>query len=66
MAMCVGNRNYLTQNDLERFLTPEEAAEAFTMLDVDQDGRVTLREMRSTIVSIYKVSIGVHASGLTS
>ena len=48
-------RNYLVEEDLQRFLDDHEAGEAFRMLDEDNDERVTLREMRETITNIYKV-----------
>lgn len=48
-------RNHLLQEDLNHFLEPDEVVEAFSMLDQDKDGRVSLREMRKTIVNVYKV-----------
>lgn len=47
-------RNYILQSDLEAFLSPRRAAEAFEMLDRDGDNQVTLAELRKSINEILK------------
>ena len=50
------DRNYILPEDLEHFyMTPKEAQEAFEMLDISGDGQITLKEIRDSIVTIYKV-----------
>ena len=34
------DRNFIIQEDLEHFLSAKKAAQAFTLLDVDGDGKV--------------------------
>ena len=41
--------------DLEHFLEPEKAQQAFDVLDVDGDGQVTLHNIRDAVVNIYQV-----------
>ena len=41
--------------DLEHFLEPEKAQQAFDILDVDGDGQVTLHNIRDAVVTIYQV-----------
>lgn len=48
-------RNYILQEDIEYFLPPKKAAKAFELLDKDQDGRVSLHDIRDAILQIYKV-----------
>ena len=43
------------QEDLDYFLPPHKAAKAFEILDRDQDGRVSLHDIRDAILQIYKV-----------
>ena len=43
------------QEDLDYFLQPHKAAKAFEILDRDQDGRVSLHDIRDAILQIYKV-----------
>lgn len=45
------------QSDLEAFLSPRKAAEAFDMLDRDSDGRLTLVELRSSIEEIFRCNV---------
>ena len=67
---ATAGRHYLIQEDLQHFLEPQDAAEAFQLLDQDGNGRVTLKEMRMTVLSIYKVrshlSRPAYGHGLTS
>lgn len=49
-------RNYILQEDLEYFLPPHKAAKAFELLDKDQDGRVSLHDIRDAILQMYKAS----------
>ncbi|KAL3160440.1 hypothetical protein ABBQ32_010760 [Trebouxia sp. C0010 RCD-2024] len=48
------NRTYILPEDLEHFLEPEKAQQAFDILDVDGDGQVTLHNIRDAVVSIYQ------------
>ena len=48
-------RTYILPEDLEHFLEPEKAQQAFDILDVDGDGQVTLHNIRDAVVSIYQV-----------
>lgn len=43
--------------DLEHFLEPEKAQQAFEVLDGDGDGQVTLHNIRDAVVNIYQVSL---------
>lgn len=49
-------RTYILPEDLEHFLEPDKAQQAFDILDVDGDGQVTLHNIRDAVVSIYQVS----------
>lgn len=40
--------------DLEAFLTPEQAQEAFDMLDNNGDGKLVLADIRDAVIKIYK------------
>lgn len=40
--------------DLEAFLTPEQAKEAFDMLDNNGDGKLVLADIRDAVIKIYK------------
>ncbi len=52
---CVPTRrNHIERDDLEAFLPPEQAAEAFRMLDQDGNGRLTLSEVRAAITNIFR------------
>lgn len=48
-------RTYIMPEDLEHFLEPEKAQQAFDVLDVDGDGQVTLHNIRDAVVNIYQV-----------
>jgi len=48
-------RTYILPEDLEHFLEPEKAQQAFDILDVDGDGQVTLHNIRDAVVTIYQV-----------
>jgi len=50
-------RTYILPEDLEHFLEPEKAQQAFDILDVDGDGQVTLHNIRDAVVTIYQVSM---------
>ena len=50
-------RTYILAEDLEHFLEPEKAQQAFDILDVDGDGQVTLHNIRDAVVSIYQVTL---------
>ena len=54
---CVVCRTYILAEDLEHFLEPEKAQQAFDILDVDGDGQVTLHNIRDAVVSIYQVTL---------
>ena len=49
-------RAYILPEDLEHFLEPEKAQQAFDILDVDGDGQVTLHNIRDAVVTIYQVN----------
>ena len=40
--------------DLEAFLSPEQAQEAFEMLDNNGDGKLVLADIRDAVIKIYK------------
>lgn len=40
--------------DLEAFLSPEQAQEAFDMLDSNGDGKLVLADIRDAVIKIYK------------
>lgn len=40
--------------DLEAFLTPEQAKEAFDILDNNGDGKLVLADIRDAVIKIYK------------
>lgn len=40
--------------DLEAFLSPEKAQEAFDMLDNNGDGKLVLADIRDAVIKIYK------------
>lgn len=40
--------------DLEAFLSPEQAQEAFDMLDNNGDGKLVLADIRDAVIKIYK------------
>lgn len=48
-------RTFILPEDLEHFLEPEKAQQAFDILDVDGDGQVTLHNIRDAVVTIYQV-----------
>ena len=48
-------RSYILPEDLEHFLPPAKAQQAFDLLDIDQDGRVTLHNIRDAVVQMYQV-----------
>ena len=47
-------RNYILPADLEDFLPPSRAAQAFEVLDLDGDGQLTLPELRDAVTKILK------------
>lgn len=53
--------------DLEAFLSPEQAVEAFAMLDNNGDGKLVLADIRDAVIKIYKerrnlaLSLKVHS-----
>ena len=49
-------RNYILAEDLEHFLNAKHAAEAFEMLDDDQDGQASLKDVRAAVCTIFKYS----------
>ena len=59
MLMCgvLVCRTYILAEDLEHFLEPEKAQQAFDILDVDGDSQVTLHNIRDAVVSIYQVTL---------
>ena len=40
--------------DLEHFLPPAKAQQAFDLLDIDQDGKVTLHNIRDAVGQMYQ------------
>ncbi|KAL0029403.1 hypothetical protein WJX77_004930 [Trebouxia sp. C0004] len=48
------NRTYILPEDLEHFLEPGKAQQAFDILDVDGDGQVTLHNIRDAVVNVYQ------------
>jgi len=46
-------RSHIVVRDLEAFLPPEQAQEAFDMLDQDGDGQLTLAEVCAAITAIF-------------
>ena len=40
--------------DLEAFLSPDQAQEAFSMLDNNGDGKLVLADIRDAVIKIYK------------
>ena len=53
MCVCVC-RNHIVLEDLEAFLSPEQAVEAFAMLDNNGDGKLVLADIRDAVIKIYK------------
>ena len=53
----VSCRTYILPEDLEHFLEPEKAQQAFDILDVDGDGQVTLHNIRDAVGIFYLVLI---------
>ncbi len=47
-------RNHIIMEDLEAFLSPEQAQEAFDMLDNNGDGKLVLADIRDAVIKIYK------------
>lgn len=47
-------RNHIIMEDLEAFLSPEKAQEAFDMLDNNGDGKLVLADIRDAVIKIYK------------
>lgn len=47
-------RNHIVMEDLEAFLTPEQAREAFDILDNNGDGKLVLADIRDAVIKIYK------------
>ena len=52
---AINCRSYILPEDLEHFLPPAKAQQAFDLLDIDQDGRVTLHNIRDAVVQMYQV-----------
>ena len=44
--------------DLEDFLPPAQAAEAFLYLDIDGNGRISQGEVRESVAKIFQVGAG--------
>lgn len=40
--------------DIEHFMNAKHAAEAFDMLDADEDGQVSLTDVRNAVSTIFK------------
>lgn len=47
-------RNHIIMEDLEAFLSPEQAREAFDLLDNNGDGKLVLADIRDAVIKIYK------------
>lgn len=47
-------RSHIITEDLEAFLSPEQAKEAFEMLDNNGDGKLVLADIRDAVIKIYK------------
>ena len=50
-----GSRNYILPQDLVGFLPADKIDNAFEMLDVDGDGKVSLQDIRDAVLQLYKV-----------
>ena len=48
-------RNYILPQDLIGFLPADKVDNAFEMLDVDGDGKVSLQDIRDAVLQLYKV-----------
>ncbi|KAL4418850.1 hypothetical protein ABPG77_004447 [Micractinium sp. CCAP 211/92] len=47
-------RSWIQQSDLEDFLPPGQAREAFLYLDADGNGRISLQEIRASVLQIFQ------------
>eukprot|EP00208_Stichococcus_sp_RCC1054_P005886 CAMPEP_0206144266 /NCGR_PEP_ID=MMETSP1473-20131121/23556_1 /ASSEMBLY_ACC=CAM_ASM_001109 /TAXON_ID=1461547 /ORGANISM="Stichococcus sp, Strain RCC1054" /LENGTH=1146 /DNA_ID=CAMNT_0053540037 /DNA_START=541 /DNA_END=3978 /DNA_ORIENTATION=- len=47
-------RDHVTQEDLEAFLSPDKVRAALDSLDLDKDGHISLQDMRDAVLQIYK------------
>lgn len=48
-------RNYILPQDLIGFLPADKVDNAFEMLDMDGDGKVSLQDIRDAVLQLYKV-----------
>lgn len=54
--------NHILPTDLEHFLPPEQIKEAFSMLDIDGDGKVTLYNIRDAVIAVYRQRTNLSAT----
>ncbi|PRW44384.1 Mechanosensitive ion channel 10 [Chlorella sorokiniana] len=47
-------RHWIQQSDLEDFLPPKQAEEAFRYIDIDGNGRISAGEVRDSVLKIYQ------------
>lgn len=47
-------RSHITVEDVEHFMNAKHAAEAFAMLDADEDGQASLTDVRNAVTTIFK------------
>ena len=47
-------RTHVVVQDIEHFMNAKHAAEAFDMLDADEDGQVSLTDVRNAVTTIFK------------
>ena len=55
-------RNHILLEDIKQFLPPNKAAHAFEILDSDSDGKISLHDIRDSILQIYKVAFRIPQS----
>lgn len=48
------HRDHILAEDLEHFLNTKHAIEAFDMLDDDQDGKASLKDVRAAVCTIFR------------
>ena len=59
---CIWCRNYIVPMDLEFFMPPEKIPQALKVLDVDNDGKISLSDMRDAVIQVALSSAQVSLS----